>query len=600
MEMDETAGSSTRTQEHARRSDPQIPPRPDAQLGVWLRRISLLAEEYDQTEIHQDLAAVADSRRRPVFRVAVIGERGRGKSALVNALADRDILPVGLASPDVPVTLASGSPERIIGSLSDGRGEEHAVEESTWEAVTSQSPESIRVEISGGWPSGELEVVDIPGDWIGRGQERRRLISSSDAVLLVVSALSPVSRSELGQLEAVLKQHVRPVIAVLTMSDLVDAEERTGAVDYVRERLIATEASVRMVLAPRPGEELNRAAVRDLAEDLARLAADTGWPQRRRRIVDQLLDRCSELRTVARNGLDHAESVRQTSAAEAATAVDELDRRTAEWERMQVELTARKVVLAERVRVQLLHERTELIDMLRLELNRAPFPRDWWEKDLPLLWRRQAGTWVSRCERTILNGLAADGNWLDAEIGRRIPAPRPTPRPGGLALRADIPVSAEPPQRTGWFRLAPRLGAQGGAILGSLAAAVRQTRPSHRVVFSTAGSLVGGVVADAVVQSVIEQHRREVDALMVRTLSEAAVALADQVTDELTRVYAMVFDHLRDQHLNWHQAGTEAIDAAADRAVSEASGPDWRELDQQVSRLAEEICFVRESEETDR
>src|SRR5690606_18519833 len=220
-------------------------------------------------QIRDALDALAVERARPVFRVAVVGEFNRGKSTLVNRLMGRDLLPTGsLPVTRGPVTVRPGPEEALTVRWPDGRRERRrlgtdgdgeraapgAPGAAPWEGLTGPAeaegsgtaggaPErSLHLTVPDGWLAGrDLELVDTPGVNAGptdRFELVRRTTAGSDAVLFVVSALSPMGLSERRLLdEEVLCRHVPFTAVVVTMLDLVDADDRQEALDHLRARL---------------------------------------------------------------------------------------------------------------------------------------------------------------------------------------------------------------------------------------------------------------------------------------------------------------------------------------------------------------------------
>ncbi|MFF0061372.1 dynamin family protein [Streptomyces sp. NPDC005279] len=573
----------------------------------WLREARQLAEDHGQDRIREALDLLAAGRGRPAFRIAVVGEFNRGKSTLINRLLGRDLLPTGpLPVTRAPVVIRASDEEGLTVGWPDGRRELRKLDDDTlWDGLTgipedaepgaaAGSPEpAVTVAVADDRLAGlDAELVDTPG--VNSGTEEqfeqvRRTAAGSDAVLFVVSALSPMSITERRLLEEeVLCRHVPFVAVVVTMLDLVDGDDREESVRDLKKRL-AGLAGLPVFTAPVPGGgEPELAALRSLVEGFARDSGRALW--RDRGIAAQVADHCEAMARIAAEA-EAAGHLPETEAAElAGLAQAQRETEDREWKQLRTDLTGRQLQVCDRVREHIQKGRDGIVERLRWELERAPDPSTWWERDLPVRLRHELSVLARHSERTVLlPAMAADTDWLDGEVARRLPDAARGRAPATLELSAEPDISGEISSlsRT---RLATRLGAQGGSVLGYLIAAARQASRSDTdrsgpppMVYGSVLSLVGGLLAEAYVRNATEERRREVDAVLVRVVDESTGAFQRQAVDVLTEVYADVFARLREAHRAWSDARQAAVEAAA------TPGTDWPGLASAAADLAARI-----------
>ncbi|MBB4710162.1 hypothetical protein BJ965_000044 [Streptomyces luteogriseus] len=578
----------------------------------WLREARRLAEDHGQEHIREALDLLAAGRGRPAFRIAVVGEFNRGKSTLINRLLGRDLLPTGpLPVTRAPVVIRACDEEGLILGRPDGRRELRKLDDDgIWDGLTGTPAEpepgalagapepEVTLAVADDWLAGlDAELVDTPG--VNSGTEEqfeqvRRTAAGSDAVLFVVSALSPMSITERRLLEEeVLCRHVPFVAVVVTMLDLVDGDDREESVRDLGKR-VADLGGLPVLTAPVPGGgEPELAALRGLVEGYARDSERALW--RDRGIAAQVADHCEAMARIA----TEAEAVGRLPEEEAAErarterALQESEGR--QWEQLRVDLTSRQLHLCTRLREHVQKGRDGIIERLRWDLERASDPGTWWGRDLPVRLGQELSLLARSCERTVLlPGMAADTDWLDGEVARRLPGAARSPLPGTLELTTEPEIAGEVSSlsRT---RLITRLGAQGGSILGLLIATARQSQSGRAdsgpsgpppMLYGSVLSLVGGLLAEAYVRNAAEEQRREVDAVLVRAVDESAGVFQRRAVDALGDVYADVFARLRESHRAWADARRAAVESAS------ASGTDWARLASDAAELATHIRSV--------
>ncbi|MGP3949968.1 dynamin family protein [Streptomyces sp. 7N604] len=572
----------------------------------WLREARQLAAAHRLDGIAAALDTLAAERGRHTFQVAVVGEFNRGKSTLINRLIGRDLLPTGPRPVTrAPVTVRPAHDESLRLTWPDGQRELRRLDTGDpWDGLTGTPPPPeprdgtspddpvppdlaephVVATVADDWLTElDTELVDLPG--VNSGSEEqfeyvRRTAAASDAVLFVVSAVSPMSSTEHRLLEEeVLCRHVPFTAVVVTMLDLVDAEDREETVRHLRQRLADLPGRLPVLPAPVPGGgDAELAALRSLVEGFARGSGRALW--RDRRIAAQVADHCQAMTGIATEALA-AGRMSETEAGELAKqAQAQLEDEDRQWEQLGLDMTARQLALTARLREQVHKERDGLIERLRWELQRTQEPRGWWERDLPFRLRHELATLAQRSERTVLPGLTADTDWLDAEVAGRLPGASPSRIPGGLKLAVEPQISGEISDlsRT---RLATRLGAQGGAIIGYLIAAARSA--PMPMIYGAGFGLIGGLLAEGAIRSATEQQRREVDAVLVRVVDDSTTAFLRQAVDLLSEIYADVFDQLRQSRLAWRDARQAALESPS------GSGTEWSALARSAAALTARI-----------
>lgn len=180
-------------------------------------------------------AEVIRARFDSELRIVVAGDFKRGKSSLLNALLGTQVLTTNVAPETLTINEIRYGPETAIDAcLEDGarvrlRGEDLAAEQLAPLLAQLPGPVShLDVRLPLPWLKGVC-VVDTPGtgDLLWRFDRRvQEYLARADAVVFVVSALSPLSESERMFLRlSVLPQELPKVVFVINMLDKVEKEE---------------------------------------------------------------------------------------------------------------------------------------------------------------------------------------------------------------------------------------------------------------------------------------------------------------------------------------------------------------------------------------
>lgn len=186
--------------------------------------------------------ALADRLASGEFRLSVIGEFKRGKSTLINALLERDLLPTGvLPVTAVPIEIAAGTDSVVIEHFD---GAEVAVRMSqltdyVTEAANPRNTKGVRrarVRLAADLLADGAVLVDTPG--LGsvhthNSAAAEEAIEDTDGAVLVLSAEAPLAERERALLHRLAEHAVRTFVVVNRIDSLADdaVEEVAAFVD---------------------------------------------------------------------------------------------------------------------------------------------------------------------------------------------------------------------------------------------------------------------------------------------------------------------------------------------------------------------------------
>ncbi len=286
------------------------------------------------------------------FNLVVLGEFKRGKSTLINALLDRDVLPTGVVPLTSVVTaIAAGERDRLLVRYADGSEHESAIADVGNFVTEAGNPRNrlgvklARLELGHELLRDGIELIDTPG--IGsihahNTEVARGFLPQVDAAVCVLDAGQPLSDAE-RELFLDAARRVPRLLIVVNKLDHLDDDERRVALEFVRsavgDLLGEIDAEVLGVSA-RTGE-----GVPELAQRLHRLAGEE-----RRGLL---------LQSVAGLGREAAADTAQAARFEARAIALPLE-----------ELTSRARVFEQRIG-ELAAARIEAADLLHRGIERA-------------------------------------------------------------------------------------------------------------------------------------------------------------------------------------------------------------------------------------
>jgi ribosome biogenesis GTPase A len=229
----------------------------------------------------RNLAAARTRIEEDRFNLVVLGEFKRGKSTLINALLERDVLPVGVVPLTSVVTaIGAGDRDKLVIRYTDGHEDERPLHELALYVTEARNPENrlgvelARIELDHALLRAGLELVDTPG--IGsihshNTEVAREFLPRVDAAIGVLDAGQPLSQGE-RELFVEAVRRVPRLLMVVNKIDHLDPRDRVEAVDFIRAALreLLGDADAELF----PVSARRREGLRPLLARLRRLAAE--------------------------------------------------------------------------------------------------------------------------------------------------------------------------------------------------------------------------------------------------------------------------------------------------------------------------------------
>jgi GTP-binding protein EngB required for normal cell division len=245
----------------------------DGTLEDILERIQVIQEKYSLSALRPNLEACgAILETQDTIDVGIFGRFKAGKSSLLNLLARRSVLPVGVTPVTAVITrLRYGPRERTVIQYYGGRSETvplDSVESFVSEAENpgnAKKVASVTVELTSLKPYHCLQFVDTPGlESVFQQNTEMALdwLPKVGLAFVTVSVDPPLSKHDVALIRTLLG-FTPKVVILLTKADLVTESERKEIAEFIRTELLKEFGSEFRIVpfSIRPGYEHLQAAL---------------------------------------------------------------------------------------------------------------------------------------------------------------------------------------------------------------------------------------------------------------------------------------------------------------------------------------------------
>jgi len=211
-----------------------------------LGSIAEMIARYRLVEFRERLEGITTRLEDGRFEIAFFGRVSSGKSSLLNALMETEVLPVGINPiTAVPTRLQWGRQPKATLTFADGRRQEIPLEDLACFVTEDQNPGDTRnvVKTVTEVPAAKLKqgivLVDTPGlgSLARRGaRETLAYLPSADLGALLIDAGSTLNDEDIATLRLLYEAGI-PAFILLSKSDLLDAKDIERAESYIHSQL---------------------------------------------------------------------------------------------------------------------------------------------------------------------------------------------------------------------------------------------------------------------------------------------------------------------------------------------------------------------------
>jgi small GTP-binding protein len=228
-------------------------------LKESLQKLSNFSQQLGLTEISEQSQHLSQKLADNSFGIAVFGEFNKGKSTFINALIGQEVLPADILATTATITRIIH--KRYIGAkicFKNGHEKDIPLKELTnyitklSENSTARSANIKEAIISYPLPFAQenhIEIVDTPGlnddaEMTGRTLS---IIQNCDIAIMVISAQTPFSMSEVEFLKKLLNQGIAKILFVVNQIDLYSSIDAQRIIEMIDKKLGSSGLTVKTV-----------------------------------------------------------------------------------------------------------------------------------------------------------------------------------------------------------------------------------------------------------------------------------------------------------------------------------------------------------------
>lgn len=563
----------------------------DTEFELIFKEMQELLSSNELPILNNELQKIYSKFKRTNFQISVVGEFSRGKSTLINRILGQNVLPVG----DTPTTsmitkVVFNNDPKIVLCSTDGIKKAYPISEESWETIVSNQVDNasggiIYVGLNNSWLSQfDVEIVDTPGAG-DLNDDRIRFVDdailSSDGVIIAVSALAPLSLTEMSFIEQrLLMKKVPHMAIVLTRVDQIPENERASVIRYIASKVERFESFIPIFISsekllPIEVDKLVGSGITKICREIETWICDSRHNLLKQNSV--CFDLLELLSVVSSNVRLQTElSLKGVEEKEKERANQELmfNRINMKWDALQTEILRRSNSCISWL-TDAIRERQELIiERFQYDLSHSGNPYQWWEKDYPYRFKAEMLNLSATIESNLNSVFAKDMAWLTDTVSREFKM-QINSNPEQLVDRSIFKETTPnsdgiKPDLSKW-KTRSRMGIGAATII-----AYKLLPP-----WGMAASIVGGFVAEKIINGKIEEQQKQLSVALANDIPRLIDNAIENVEKRLSNAYQKAFQQVQDTANIWLKSQRNALE----NAMKEDNCNQFKSLKERSNRL---------------
>lgn len=513
-------------------------------LNEKIQKIRAIIAQEDLGYYKYVVDGIAKFIETPRCIISVIGARSSGKAAVVNAILKEKVLPSQIYKPKVVYNITNAEYNRCY------------VQTSSNEIKQISSVKEIENVVRKDY--GATIKIELKNDFLKRGIEIRAGFDTneqcpiidyllSDVVILCIRATALFSLEDLMVLSDLQKLSHENVLLCITHMNMVKKSDiplvvkrveskRNGLpVVYFSDETIDLDSNINI----KYGDER-------LLDEIETLIVSRTGNECRLKIANSalvnLINDCIIDLDDARKGLINQKDQKYMSYL---AKENEIKFRQIGWEDIKVNYEKRECTCVEMILSNLNRCKNKLVEQFQLQISQVSSPKDWWEKNFPILLKNSVDEITSSIDQKIQSQIIQDLNWLNAEIQFKFGQTSISINNSVDELEVDYTFNQDSKLFKN-LRAARYVAMAGGATLSTTLFFV--VGPVGAIASATCG-----IIGDRYINKAIEEQRNTLMQKVNDTIDEVYMKMYSLIPDRVSLLYTEFANALAEKEQNWQE-----------------------------------------------
>ncbi len=394
-----------------------------------------IIEKTGISSLKKELQTLKGDYSNPRFTTAVVGEFSRGKTTLVNALLNINVLPTDVRPTTALITrIIARDKEMLVFTNQKGDRSVRPLKRESWKGLNADeitSSDGVAfVAVNNSWLRDDyIELIDTPGtnDVVSeRSLMADKSLIHADSAIITISALTPFSMTEkMFVQERVLYHKIPKLILCVTMMDCINEEEdRIKLLTRIRSTALDLGLEDVRIFIPQDGLFSNpdalgiKCGIDSIRNQISDWTRETDLAKLKRiqlaGHICELLEKAEAVVADQQSILANAEDSKIQKA------IDErqkkIDEAFLKWDEIVEKMHERSDKTIGAVNKMFDQKEKVLSDQTCHELSKTNNPKLWIESDYPYSLKMKVIPISQMAENITIKALSQDSNWLSNTI----------------------------------------------------------------------------------------------------------------------------------------------------------------------------------------
>lgn len=394
-----------------------------------------LLKENGFPELATEINRIRQNANRERFTIGVVGEFNRGKSTFINELLGRSFLPTGNLPTTAVMTRIRCNPREVMLVFDEHykRIDERELSQDSWEGLVAQNfgGDDFRGEVLVGihskWLSdSNIELIDTPGAG-DLSESRAKVVGDAllgcDGAIITINATSALSLTEkLFIEERLLARKIPFMLMIVTKLDLVPVEERTGVIQYIKNKLKTWNIEI-PVYIPYPVDVKDASFDNIIGMDKIKfeIAKWVTCTERIQTAEKWLLEKTADFLENAISALSEKKMIFKEADKEKRDAlISDKNQKLAQaqlvWGELRLQMQKKCTECYELLLSRVDEYADSITERLQYEAAHANSPERWWKEDFPYRVKIELTNMAVGIDNLISRRIGEDAHWYSMAI----------------------------------------------------------------------------------------------------------------------------------------------------------------------------------------